>query len=209
MGVTSLLDLVQQLLNNGEAAHDFRAHPDRFLADHGLHDLSGHDVIDALKLGFDSVHPDLAQRIVLPDDPTHHHVAAADAFNHLLDAAPEHSVLADAHDVGSHHDVDLGHGFGLGHDVHHGHDATFGAGHDDGGGHEGHGHVADLTHLALDLGAHMAMGPEHDLGISAFDQGFGHGAHHVDVDHLHDVDDLHGDTHHVDEHAHDPGHGPH
>jgi hypothetical protein len=199
MGVTSLLELFEQLLNDGDAAAHFRSAPHQFLADHGLEDLSGADVFDALSLGFDSVHPDLAQRIVLPDDPTHH-ATAADAFDHLLAAAPDGSVLDDSHsDLGGDYD------FGLGHDFDD--DATFGAGHDD----SAHGH--DFAHLALDLGDDLLgsddLGLEDDLDTSTFDQGFGNGAHGVDVDHLHDVDDLHVDPHHVEQHAHDLDHGPH
>jgi hypothetical protein len=202
MGVISLLELVEHLLSDGDAAAEFRSHPHQFMEDHGLGDLSGHDVFDALSLGFDSVHPDLAQRIVLPEDPTHH-PTAADAFDHLLSSAPDGSVLDDAHiDLGGDHD------FGLGHDVDLGHDVTFGAGHDD----TGHG-LHDLAHLALDLGDHLLGGgdldPEDDLDTSTFDHGFGNGAHDIDVDHLHDVDDLHVDPHHIVEQAHDFGHGPH
>jgi hypothetical protein len=200
MGVTSLLELIEHLLTDGDAAADFKSDPHHFLSDHGLGDLSGHDVFDALSLGFDSVHPDLAQRIVLPDDPTEHHTAA-DAFDHLLDAASHEPALDDAHDL------DLGHGldFGLGHDF--GSHDTFGAGHGD----SGHG---DLAHLALDLGDHLDPGGDFDGGddtdTNTFDQGFGNGAHDIDVDHLGDVDDLHQvDPHHDPHHAHDLDHGPH
>ena len=196
MGVTSLLELIEQLLGDGDAAADFRSQPHQFLADHGLHDLSGADVFDALSLGFESVHSDLAQRIVLPDDPTQH-ATAADAFDHLLDTVDTgDATLDDGH-------ADLGLDFGLGHDI--GHD-TFGSG--DGDHH-------DLAHLALDLGDHLGLGGddlehEDDLDTSTFDQGFGNGAHDVDVDHLHDVDDLHAvDPHHDVHHTHDLDHGPH
>jgi len=213
MGVTSLLELIEHLLTDSDAASDFKSHPHQFLADHGLGDLSGHDVFDALKLGFDSVHPDLAHRIVLPEDPTAHH-SAADAFGHLLGTADtaaspfddnhmHHVDIGVGHDLGHDGGHDLGHHFGLGHDFG-SHDTGFGAGHDSGD----HGHLA---HLALDLGAHVAFDlPGDDTDSNTFNQGFGNGAHHVQVEHLADVDDLHTvDSHHDDHHDHDFGHGPH
>src|SRR5688572_13469358 len=95
MPVTSLLQLVERLLTDGDAAAAFRDSPGDFLAEHGLDDLSGADIVDALAIGFDSVAPDLAARIVLPllDDED---ASAADALTGLLDAAPAESVFDDA-----------------------------------------------------------------------------------------------------------------
>ncbi len=193
MAVTSLLELIERLLTDGDAAAAFREAPDRFLSDQGLDDLSGADVIDALSLGFDSVAPDLAGRLVLPAESDD--ASAADAFAQLLDAAPAESVLDEAR-------VDLDFDFGLG----------LGLGHDSGGSAFGDGDSdsdsdMDFGNLGLGLDVEADMGSVDDLDTATFDQGFGSGSGDLDVDGLHDLDDLgfDADDHH---HHHDPDHGP-
>lgn len=170
MAVTSLLELIGRLLTDGDAAAGFRAAPDRFLSDHGLDDLTGADVIDALALGFDSVAPDLALRLVLPAG-TADDASAADTLADLLDAAPAESVLEDASG-----DRDLDFGFGDVLD-----EWTFGAGDGD----------VDSDHagLELDLDLDADLGSVADLDTAPFDQGFGSGSGEVGAD-LDDVDDL-------------------
>lgn len=191
MAATSLLELIERLLTDGDAAADFRDAPDDFLSDHGLGDLSGTDILDALSLGFDSVAPDLAQRLVLPEGDTGD-ATAADALGDLLDAAPADSVLDD---TGA-NDFD----FGLG-DLFDG--STFGSGDAD----TEDGDLLDLD-LDLDLGFDLDADGANDLDTATFDQGFGSGSADVDVDHLHDLDDaddLHLNVDH--HHHHDLDHG--
>src|SRR5688572_26514873 len=130
MAAVSLLELIERLLTDGDAAAEFRDAPDQFLSDNGLGDLSGADVLDALSLGFESVTPDLAVRIVLPEGDGGN-ASAVDALTDLLDAAPAGSVLDDPGTEEF--------GFGLG-EV--GADAAFGSG---GGDAE-----SDLVDLDLD-----------------------------------------------------------
>src|SRR5688572_26269033 len=47
MAAVSLLELIERLLTDGDAAAEFREAPDQFLSDNGLGDLSGADVLDA------------------------------------------------------------------------------------------------------------------------------------------------------------------
>ncbi|HUR76935.1 MAG TPA: hypothetical protein VMZ22_03230 [Acidimicrobiales bacterium] len=194
MAATSLLELIERLLSDGDAAADFQDAPDDFLSEHGLGDLSGADVLDALSLGFDSVAPDLAVRLVLPEGDTDN-ASAADALGDLLDAAPADSVLEDA----GADDFE----FGLG-DLLDG--ATFGSGDSDADD------DVDLLDLDLDLGFDADADAGDDLDTATFDQGFGSGD--LDVDHLHDLDDA-DDLHlAVDDHDHhhnlhhDLHHGP-
>lgn len=180
MAVTSLLELIELLLIDGDAAASFRGAPDTFLSDHGLDDLSGADVIDALSLGFDSVAPDLAGRLVLPAESDNQ--SAADAFASLLDAAPAESVLEGA-PTGRDSELDFGLGLGDEPDG-----SAFGAGDRD--------TDVDATNLELGLDFVADSGSVDDLDTATFDQGFGSGSGELDLHDLHDPDDLSVDADH-------------
>ena len=173
MPVTSLLELVERLLTDGDTAAAFRESPDEFLAEHGLDDLSGADIVDALAIGFDSVAPDLAARLVLPalDGGD---ASAADALVDLLDAAPAESVLDEA-------DAPVDLDFGLGESVDT--ESLFGSG-------DGDGDTGNLLDLDLGLNLDGDAGALDDLDTATFDQGFGSGSGDIDIDHLGDLDDV-------------------
>lgn len=100
----SLLQLIERLFADPDAAAAFADAPDSYLAEHGLGELSGADIHDALSLGFDSVPVSVAARLAVPDE-----VGDGSAGNVLggllLDSAPAGLEFDDGPAAG---DLDFG-----------------------------------------------------------------------------------------------------
>lgn len=103
----SLLQLIERLFADPDAAEAFADAPDSYLADHGLGELSGLDIVDALSLGFESVPPAVAARLAVPDAVGDG--SGGDVLSRLLlDSAPEGLEL----EPGEFEAADLGFGRG-------------------------------------------------------------------------------------------------
>lgn len=99
----SLLQLIERLFADPDAAAAFADAPDSYLAEHGLGELSGADIHDALSLGFDSVPVSVAARLAVPDEVGDG--SGGDVLGGLLlDSAPD-GLEADSPAAG---DLDFG-----------------------------------------------------------------------------------------------------